>query len=194
MVASFLVKHNVVPNNREDGDTHDIHDIPKPFGIRARATPRLMAASANDQRWMEIAIEEADLAAAQGEVPVGCVLVDFHGREIARGHNARETLADPTAHAEILAIREAAARVLGWRLEQVTAYVTLEPCAMCAGALVHARVARVVYGCADPKSGAIDTMLGIGRDERLNHRFEVTSGVLADLCAERLRRFFAALR
>jgi tRNA(adenine34) deaminase len=143
---------------------------------------------------MAVALEEADVAAARGEVPVGCVLVDFHGREIARGHNARETLADPTAHAEILAIREGAARILGWRLEGVTAYVTLEPCAMCAGALVHARVARLVYGCADPKGGAVDTMLGIGRDGRLNHRFEVTSGILSELCAERLRRFFSALR
>ena len=103
-------------------------------------------------------------------------------------------MADPTAHAEMVAIREASARALGWRLEGVTAYATLEPCAMCAGALVHARVSRVVYSCADPKGGAIDTMFGIGRDARLNHRFEVTAGVLRDESAERLRRFFAALR
>jgi tRNA(adenine34) deaminase len=148
----------------------------------------------DNHRWMKIAIEEADLAAAKGEVPVGAVLVDADGREIARAHNARETLADPTAHAEMIAIREAAARTLGWRLGGVTAYVTLEPCAMCAGALVHSRVARLVYGCADPKGGAVDTMFGIGRDLRLNHRFEVTAGVLGDECAERLRRFFAALR
>jgi tRNA(adenine34) deaminase len=148
----------------------------------------------DDDRWMAIAIEEADHAAAKGEVPVGAVLVDAHNREVGRGHNGRENLADPTAHAEMVAIREAAARTLGWRLEGVTAYVTLEPCAMCAGALVHARVARVVYGCADPKGGAIDTMFGIGRDPRLNHRFEVVAGVRGEECALRLRRFFAALR
>lgn len=143
---------------------------------------------------MNLAIEEADEAAARGEVPVGAVLVDANDREIARGHNARETLADPTAHAEMVAIREAAARILSWRLEGVTAYVTLEPCPMCAGALVHARVARVVYGCADPKGGAVDTMFGIGRDPRLNHRFDVTAGVRGEECAQRLRRFFASLR
>ena len=91
-------------------------------------------------------------------------------------------------------MREAAARALTWRLDGATAYVTLEPCAMCAGALVHARVARVVYGCADPKGGAIDTMFGIGRDARLNHRFEVVSGVLGDECSSTLKRFFAGLR
>jgi tRNA(adenine34) deaminase len=144
--------------------------------------------------WMRMALEEADAAAALGEVPVGCVVVDAEGRVLARAHNARETLADPTAHAEMIALREAAARALTWRLERATVYVTLEPCPMCAGALVHARVGRVVYGCADPKGGAIDTMFGIGRSERLNHRFEVVSGVLEGDCAERLRRFFAKLR
>jgi len=148
----------------------------------------------HDEYWMEIALEEADLAAAGGEIPVGCVLVDFHGREIARGRNAREALADPTAHAEMLALREGAARTLGWRLEGVTAYVTLEPCAMCAGALVLARVARLVYACADPKGGAVDSGFYIGRDERLNHRFSVTSGILAEQSTARLRRFFSALR
>jgi tRNA(adenine34) deaminase len=147
-----------------------------------------------DEGWMRLALDEADAARADGEVPVGCVVVDGDGRAIGRGHNLRETLADPTAHAEMVAVREAAARMLTWRLEEATAYVTLEPCAMCAGALVHARVRRVVYGCVDPKGGAIDTMLGIGRDARLNHRFEVTSGVLGGECAERLRSFFADLR
>jgi tRNA(adenine34) deaminase len=144
--------------------------------------------------WMRLALEEAEAARAEGEVPVGCVVVDRDGRVIGRAHNARETLADPTAHAEMLAVREAAARVLSWRLDGATAYVTLEPCAMCAGALLLARVQRVVYGCADPKGGAIDTMLGIGRDARLNHRFEVVSGVLGDECADRLRSFFGDLR
>jgi tRNA(adenine34) deaminase len=148
----------------------------------------------DDAHWMRVALDEADAAAAQGEVPVGCVLVDADGRAIGRGHNARESLADPTAHAEMIAVREAAARALSWRLDAATAYVTLEPCPMCAGALVNARVARVVYGCADPKAGAVTTMFGIGRDERLNHRFDVTGGVLGEECADRLRRFFAALR
>jgi tRNA(adenine34) deaminase len=157
-------------------------------------TPRKRMTDTSDMGWMRLALEEAEAASAKGEVPVGCVIVDAEGRAIARGHNARETLADPTAHAEIVAVREAAGRALSWRLDGATAYVTLEPCAMCAGALVHARVARVVYGCADPKGGAIDTMFGIGRDARLNHRFEVVSGVLGDECSSALRRFFAALR
>jgi tRNA(adenine34) deaminase len=147
-----------------------------------------------DEAWMRAALDEAEAARAKGEVPVGCVVVDREGRAIGRGHNARETLADPTAHAEMVALREAAARTLGWRLDGATAYVTMEPCAMCAGALVHARVARVVYGCTDPKGGAIDTMFGIGRDTRLNHRFEITSGVLEQECAGQLRAFFAELR
>jgi tRNA(adenine34) deaminase len=153
-----------------------------------------MVVASQDQHWMEVALEEADLAAARGEVPVGCVLVDFHGREIARGHNARETLADPTAHAEMLALRQASARMLDWRLERVTAYVTLEPCVMCAGAFVLARIARLVYACADPKGGAVDTCFHIGGDERLNHRFEVTAGVLAEESTARLRKFFSELR
>jgi tRNA(adenine34) deaminase len=146
-----------------------------------------------DEDWMRVAIEEADFAAARGEVPVGCVLVS-DGVELSRGSNKRESQADPTAHAEMVALRAASAKVAGWRLEGATAYVTLEPCAMCAGALVLARVARVVYGCDDPKAGAVVTLFGIGQDQRLNHRFELTRGVLADECAERLRRFFATLR
>ncbi len=143
---------------------------------------------------MLLALEEASRAGAKGEVPVGCVLVDAEGQPTGWAHNAREGLADPTAHAEMIALRSAAAAARGWRLDGHTAYVTLEPCAMCAGALVNARVSRVVYGCADPKGGAIDTMFGIGRDVRLNHRFEVTAGVLRDQCAALLREFFAALR
>jgi tRNA(adenine34) deaminase len=143
---------------------------------------------------MEVALSEADAAALEGEVPVGCVIVDSHGQAIGRGHNAREAHADPTAHAEILAIRSAARTIGGWRLEGATAYVTLEPCAMCAGAFVLARVARVVFGCLDPKAGAVITMFGIGREARLNHRYEVTQGVLGEECAQRLRDFFAALR
>lgn len=148
----------------------------------------------DDASWMRLALAEADLASAAGDVPVGCLVVDPYGRELGRGHNGREQFADPTAHAEVIALRAAAARSLTWRLDGVTVYVTLEPCPMCAGALVNARVARVVYGCADPKAGAVSTLFGIGRDERLNHRFEVTPGVLEGECADRLRQFFAALR
>jgi tRNA(adenine34) deaminase len=143
---------------------------------------------------MRIALAEADAAAAVGEVPVGCVLLSRDGEELGRGHNQRETLNDPTAHAEMIAIRAAAQRLASWRLDGATAYVTLEPCAMCAGALVHARVARVVYGCDDPKGGAVVTLYPIGQDPRLNHRFSLTKGVLSGECAERLRTFFAGLR
>ena len=147
-----------------------------------------------DENWMRGALAEADAAAEKGEVPVGCVIVDGGGVVRGRGHNLREADHDPTAHAEMLAIRDASARVGSWRLEGMTAYVTLEPCAMCAGALVQARVARVVYGCTDPKAGALSTLFTIGSDARLNHQFEVTAGVCAGECAARLQRFFAALR
>jgi tRNA(adenine34) deaminase len=143
---------------------------------------------------MRVALAEADAAAAVGEVPVGCVLVDAQGAELARGHNLREATQDPTAHAEMIALRAAAARLRTWRLDGVTAFVTLEPCAMCAGAFVHARVARVVYGCDDPKGGAVATLYTIGQDAKLNHRFALEKGVLAEECAERLRSFFAGLR
>jgi tRNA(adenine34) deaminase len=144
--------------------------------------------------WMRAALALADDAAALREVPVGCVIVGPTGEELGRGQNARESLADPTAHAEIIAVRAAARQAGNWRLEGATAYVTLEPCPMCAGALVLARVARVVYGCADPKAGALTTLFELGTDARLNHRFEVVGGVLAEECAGRLQRFFAALR
>jgi len=153
-----------------------------------------MTSSRSDTDWMTLALAEADAAAAAGEVPVGCVVVAADGEQIGRGRNGREALADPTAHAEMMAIRAAASRVGGWRLEGASAFVTLEPCAMCAGALVLARVARLVYGCADPKAGAVKTLYSIGRDPRLNHRFEVVDGVLEGECSDRLRLFFAALR
>jgi tRNA(adenine34) deaminase len=147
-----------------------------------------------DEQWMRLALGEAQAAAREGEVPVGCVLVSANGAVVGTGHNLREALQDPTAHAEMVAIRDAAARVRSWRLEGVTAYVTLEPCAMCAGTLVHARVERVVYGCNDPKGGAVATLYTIGRDGKLNHSFELVEGVLADECAGELRAFFAGLR
>ena len=147
-----------------------------------------------DEEWMREALERADRGAELREVPVGAIVVGPDGTVLSRAHNLREAEQDPTAHAEIVAVR-AAARVVGsWRLEGCTLFVTLEPCAMCAGALVHARLARVVWGCDDPKGGACVTLFGIGADARLNHRFEMTRGVLATECADRLRRFFAALR
>jgi tRNA(adenine34) deaminase len=149
--------------------------------------------TADDDAWMEHAIAEAKKAAAMGEVPVGCVIV-MDEKVFARGHNLRESEKDPTAHAEIIAIRAAARAIDDQRLNGATAYVTLEPCAMCAGALVHARVDRVVYGCTDPKGGAVHTLFSIGRDERLNHRFEVEAGVRAEECAALLRAFFEGLR
>jgi tRNA(adenine34) deaminase len=147
-----------------------------------------------DEEWMREAVVLADRAAERGEVPVGALIVTNEGRLIGEGFNLREADQDPTAHAEMIAIRAAANELGSWRLEKTTLYVTLEPCPMCAGALVHARVARVVWGCDDPKGGACRTLFTIGADPRLNHRFEMVPGVLADECAARLRNFFAALR
>jgi tRNA(adenine34) deaminase len=150
----------------------------------------------DDERWMRIALEEARLAAEHGDVPVGAVIVgpDPEREEFARAHNIREREGDPTGHAELVAIR-AAARVRGhWRLDGCTLFVTLEPCVMCAGALVNARIARLVFGAADPKAGAVKSLFEIGRDERLNHRFSVEGGVLGESSVELLRAFFGALR
>jgi tRNA(adenine34) deaminase len=146
-----------------------------------------------DERFMHEALAEATAAADGGDVPVGCVLVK-EGQILARAHNHRQRLQDPVAHAEVLAIRAAAEQLGSFRLIGVTVYVTLEPCVMCAGALVNARVPRVVYGCDDPKAGALKSLYAVGSDPRLNHRFEVTSGVLADICAAQLSAFFSDLR
>ena len=125
-----------------------------------------------DEQWMAAAIAEARLAEAKGEVPVGAVIV-HEGQVIGRGHNLRESSQDPTTHAEMIAIQEAAKKLGSWRLIDTSLYVTLEPCPMCAGALVNARVPRVVWGCDDPKAGATQTLYRIGSDARLNHRFEL---------------------
>lgn len=148
---------------------------------------------AEHEGWMREALAEAARAQARGEVPVGAVFVQ-EGAIVARGHNLREAAQDPTAHAELIAIRAAAARLGTWRLSGVTAYVTLEPCPMCAGALVNARVDRVVYGATDPKAGATETLYAIGSDARLNHRFELVSGVLAEECGAALTEFFQRIR
>src|SRR5215468_6740248 len=143
---------------------------------------------------MEMALEEAALAAAEDEVPVGAVIVSFRQGVIARAHNQRERLLDPTAHAEMIAITQAAQALRSWRLEDCVLYVTLEPCPMCAGAIVQARLPLVVYGCTDPKAGACDTLYRITSDPRLNHRAQVIGGVLADRCSAVLTSFFAAKR
>ena len=146
------------------------------------------------ERFMDLALDEARVAALRGEVPVGCVLVDTGGAVVARAHNLRELFEDPTAHAEVLAMRQAARERGSWRLDGLTAYVTLEPCAMCAGAFVNARIDRVVYGCDDPRAGALRSLYAIGEDARLNHRYAVERGVRAEACAEALRAFFRARR
>jgi len=153
-----------------------------------------MTAALDDTHFMRIALEEARAAALHGDVPVGAIVVDDDGNEVARGHNRREADADPVAHAEIVAIRRAAEAVGTWRLEGCTLFVTLEPCAMCAGALVNARVARLVYGTRDPKAGAVETLFRIADDPRLNHRVVVSGGVLADDAAALLTGFFGELR
>lgn len=149
---------------------------------------------ASDEAWMRIALTEADAATAHGDVPVGAVIVDADGNELARDHNRREETGDPTAHAELLALRTACLRQRHWRLESATVYVTLEPCPMCAGALVNARVGRVVFGAHDPKAGALASLFTLGNDPRLNHRYTVTPGVLGPEGARRLQAFFAKLR
>lgn len=151
------------------------------------------AAQTDDDRFMGLALAEARRADAAGEVPVGAVVV-LDGRVIARGHNAPIARQDPTAHAEVEAMR-AAARTLGnYRLEGATLYVTIEPCAMCCGAAVHARIARLVYGAADPKAGAVRSLHRLLEDPRLNHRVAVTADVRAADCGALLRDFFAARR
>lgn len=146
-----------------------------------------------DRGWMEIALEEARRAGASGEVPVGAVLV--RDREIlGRGCNNPVGAHDPTAHAEIMALREAAATVGNYRLPDTTLYVTLEPCPMCIGAIVHARVARLVFGATDPKTGAAGSVFNLAAAPAHNHRVRVEGGVLGDTCGDELRAFFHARR
>jgi tRNA(adenine34) deaminase len=147
----------------------------------------------DDRVFMMQALDEARRAAALGEVPIGAV-VARGGEVLGRGHNRREIDGDPLAHAEMLAIRQAAVRVGGWRLTGCTLYVTLEPCAMCAGALVASRIDRLIYGAADPKAGFCGTLGNLVQDSRLNHRLEVVAGVEAEASSALLREFFSALR
>jgi tRNA(adenine34) deaminase len=143
---------------------------------------------------MRLALAEAGRAPRTGDVPVGCVVLDRAGSVIGRGHNAREATGDPTAHAEIVALREAAQAAGEWRLTGCTLVVTLEPCTMCAGALVLARVERLVYGAIDEKAGAVGSLWDVVRDRRLNHRPEVIGGVLAEECGAVLSAFFGTHR
>lgn len=152
-----------------------------------------MAPKANDEKWMRRALQQAEQAASVGEIPVGAVIV-HEGEIIGEGYNRRELDKDPTAHAEMVAIRRAAETLGAWRLTGSTIYVTIEPCPMCAGALVLARVQRLVFGATDPKAGATGTLWNLVQDARLNHRLEVTSGVLAAECSNVIRSFFRARR
>lgn len=147
-----------------------------------------------DEAWMREALAEADRAIEHADVPIGCVIVGEDGGELARAHNRREVDGDPTAHAEVLALRSAARKIGHWRLSGATVYATLEPCPMCAGALVNARIARLVYATHDPKAGAVRTLFTIGSDARLNHRFEVAPPLLEHESIQRLQAFFGKLR
>jgi len=147
----------------------------------------------SDQFFMQAALDEARAAQARGEVPIGAVVV-LNGAIIGRGHNRRETGDDPTAHAEMLAIRQAAAAIGHWRLLESTLYVTLEPCVMCMGAIILARIPRLVYGCRDPRAGAVGSIYDFSQDTRFNHKVEVTEGVLGEECSRQLSGFFSELR
>lgn len=151
------------------------------------------SSSSQHAAWMGHALQQAEAAARLGEVPVGAIVV-FEGRVIAAAHNLRETARDPLAHAEVLALREAARVLDRWRLTGCTLYVTLEPCPMCAGAVVHSRIDRLVYGATDPRAGAAGTLMDLVQDARLNHRAEVVAGVSAEACSTLLKQFFAARR
>jgi tRNA(adenine34) deaminase len=149
--------------------------------------------SGEDAAWMELALEQARLAAMAGEVPVGALVIK-DGEIIGRGHNRNLLENDPTAHAEIVALREAAAKIANHRLNGCTLVATIEPCPMCAGALVHARIARLVYGASDPKAGAAGSALQVLNHPLLNHRMEVRAGVLSEKCSEILQQFFREKR
>jgi len=149
--------------------------------------------SKEDEKFMRAAVEEARKAEDKGDVPIGCVIIK-DGQIIAKGYNQREQLNDPTAHAEMIALTAASAAVENWRLHGCTIYVTIEPCCMCAGALVLSRIDRLVYGCDDPKAGAVKSLYNIVQDNRLNHTVDVTCGVLTEDCSELLQSFFQKKR
>lgn len=152
-----------------------------------------MDQSTQDAEFMRLAIEQAKIAESYDEVPIGAVVV-YEGEVISCGYNRRELDEDPAGHAEFIALEKASEKLGHWRLSGCTVYVTLEPCLMCAGLMYQSRIDRCVYGAKDPKAGALGTLYQINEDERLNHRFEVTPGVLEDECAGLLSGFFAKLR
>lgn len=148
----------------------------------------------DDKYYMRLALAEAENALVLGEVPIGAVLIDDKGGVVVQAHNMRETWKDATAHAEVIAIREAGKKLGHWRLSNCTLYVTVEPCPMCAGALVMGRLRRVVYGVPDAKAGAVESLFNIPGHPALNHQVQVTAGILEDECAAVLKRFFASRR
>jgi tRNA(adenine34) deaminase len=147
----------------------------------------------NHEDYMLLAIEEANKAAAIGEVPIGAIVV-YHGKVIGRGYNLREKKRNPLLHAEVIAIQEASEYLKSWRLEECTLYVTLEPCPMCAGAILQSRIPQLVYGANDPKAGCVDSLYRLLNDDRFNHQTSVIDGVLQDVCSDLLRTFFRCLR
>jgi len=148
----------------------------------------------DDERLMRLAIEQAEIAGRIGEVPIGAVIADSSEQLISTGHNLRERTNDPTAHAEIIAIRKAGEKLQSWRLEGSTIYVTVEPCVMCIGAIILARIRRLVFGAKDPKAGAVSSVYSLGADSRLNHIVEITEGICEEECSNMLKDFFRNLR
>jgi tRNA(adenine34) deaminase len=167
--------------------------VPRPCGRKLFPKVRAVTGVKDDIYWMGRALRQATLAEKRGEVPIGAVVVR-EGVVIGSGYNLRETAHDPTAHAELIAIRKASRRSGAWRLTGCTVYVTLEPCLMCMGAMILARIDRLVYGCRDPKGGAAGTLYDVSDDPRLNHRFPVDAGVREEECSRMLTAFFSDLR
>lgn len=150
--------------------------------------------NADDEKYMRLAIEQAEIAGRIGEVPIGAVITDKSQKIISTAHNLRESTNDPTAHAEIIAIKRAGEKLGSWRLDGATIYVTVEPCVMCIGAIVLARIRRLVFGARDPKAGAVVSLYAIGSDNKLNHKIEYTEGVSVNDCSNLLKDFFKSLR
>jgi tRNA(adenine34) deaminase len=174
-----------MPDPADSSDFDAFDDLQEAFGQGLPIDPH--------RRYMRLALEEAGIAAEEDEVPVGAIVVAA-GRVVASAHNQREQLADPTAHAEMIALTQAAAALGSWRLEGCTLYVTLEPCPMCAGAILQARVPTVIWGAADPKAGAVASLYRLFEDQRLNHRVTHVGGIMADECGRILSDFFRGKR
>ncbi|MCR5631279.1 MAG: tRNA adenosine(34) deaminase TadA [Atopobiaceae bacterium] len=180
-------------DNKKDGDKNGEKNSEKTIVKSEQNSAACNESIARDEKYMRLALSEAAAAAAEGEVPIGAVVV-CDGEVIASAHNRREVDNSPSAHAEFLAMEEASCVLKRWRLTGCTVYVTLEPCLMCAGLMVNSRIDRCVFGACDPKGGALGTLYDISCDPRLNHEFQVTSGVLADEAAAQLKAFFRERR